>query len=256
MSDNERWSEKRGEEILRLFKRGAEFARELLDENEKLRRQLLQLSPGAVAGGSPADATEYAGTLERLRQLEEENRDFADRYREIEEENNLLANLYVASNQLHTTLDLPEVLRIVIEVVINLVGAEVFAIYLLDESNGELRVVASEGMDEFEPQSPRIGEGPIGGALASGELFVAEQSSQVAPGTPLVSIPLAVHDAPVGVIAVYSLLEHKERFTSLDRELFRLLAGHAATALFAARLHSQSERKLHTIQGFIKLLTK
>jgi hypothetical protein len=35
-----------------------------------------------------------------------------------------------------------------------------------------------------------------------------------------------------------------------------LLAGHAATAIFAARLYSQSERKRNTIQGFIDLLTK
>jgi hypothetical protein len=35
-----------------------------------------------------------------------------------------------------------------------------------------------------------------------------------------------------------------------------MLGGHAATAIFAAKLYSQSERKLNTIQGFIELLTK
>ena len=35
-----------------------------------------------------------------------------------------------------------------------------------------------------------------------------------------------------------------------------MLGGHAATAIFAAQLYSQSERKLNTIQGFIDLLTK
>jgi hypothetical protein len=42
----------------------------------------------------------------------------------------------------------------------------------------------------------------------------------------------------------------------MDHELFALLAGHAATAIFAAQLYGQSERKLSTIQGFIDLLTK
>ena len=32
--------------------------------------------------------------------------------------------------------------------------------------------------------------------------------------------------------------------------------GHAATALFASRLYSQSERKLNTIQGFLDLLAQ
>ena len=40
----------------------------------------------------------------------------------------------------------------------------------------------------------------------------------------------------------------------LDFELFNLLAGHAATALFASKLYSESERKLSTIQGFLDLL--
>jgi hypothetical protein len=55
---------------------------------------------------------------------------------------------------------------------------------------------------------------------------------------------------------IYSLLTQKDRFTSVDYELFSLLAGHAATAVFSSRLYSESERKLSTIQGFIDLLTK
>ena len=47
-------------------------------------------------------------------------------YVEIEEENNNLANLYVASYQLHSTLDSSEVLKVVLEIVINLIGAEIF----------------------------------------------------------------------------------------------------------------------------------
>ena len=38
------------------------------------------------------------------------------------------------------------------------------------------------------------------------------------------------------------------------RELFSMLAGHAATALFSSKLYSQSERKLTTIQSFLDLL--
>ena len=52
------------------------------------------------------------------------------------------------------------------------------------------------------------------------------------------------------------VLQQKTGFTPLDHELFTLLAGHAATAIFASRLHGQSERKLSTIQGFLDLLTK
>ena len=69
------------------------------------------------------------------------------------------------------------------------------------------------------------------------------------------SIPLGVDGRPVGAIVIYKLLQQKDGFSALDNELFTLLAGHAATAIFASRLYAQSERKLSTIQGFIDLLT-
>ena len=73
---------------------------------------------------------------------------------------------------------------------------------------------------------------------------------------PIVCIPLVVQRRPIGLISIFGLLQQKRGFSALDHELFTVLGGHAATALFAARLYSQSERKLNTIQGFIDLLTK
>jgi len=58
------------------------------------------------------------------------------------------------------------------------------------------------------------------------------------------------------VISIYKLFDQKDEFTNVDYELFTLLAGHAATAVFSSRMYSDSERKLSTIQGFIDLLTK
>ena len=73
---------------------------------------------------------------------------------------------------------------------------------------------------------------------------------------PIVCIPLKIKEQVIGVITIYKLLVQKDEFTSVDYELFTLLAGHAATAVFSSRLYSDSERKLSTIQGFIDLLTK
>ena len=145
----------KGEEFLSLFTRGAEFTKELLRENERLRARVMEVEDKQEsAARNPEDweklrrelllkienlEQEYRSVRERLRQVEEENQQFAGRYIEIEEENNNLANLYVASYQLHSTLDLEEVLKIIIEIVINLVGAEVFAVYILDENTGETR---------------------------------------------------------------------------------------------------------------------
>jgi transcriptional regulator with GAF, ATPase, and Fis domain len=264
----------RGEEFLQAFNRGMEFTRELLRENERLRRRLAELEDQQQnAARSPHEweklrheligrirglETEYASLRERLREVEAENRAFADRYLEIEEENNNLANLYVASYQLHSTLDLDEVLRIIVEIVINLIGADVFAIYLLDERRQELRAVAAEGIEASRVPACRMGEGRLGEAVAAGAPQTFDEPGGPArdPERPLVCIPLRIEQQALGAIAIFGLLQQKQGFTALDQELFNVLAGHAATAIFAARLYSQSERKLSTIQSFIDLLTR
>jgi len=261
----------RAEEVLSLFRRGAEFTQELLKENERLRRQVVDYQGHQLAASSTTEweklrqellsrieslEGERADMMERLQQIEGENRDFAARYLEIEEENNNLASLYVASFQLHSTLDLSEVVQIVVEIVINLIGAEVFAIYILDERTGVLSPVASEGRPVSDFAACELGQGMVGASVASGETQTGDANAAEDLANPIVCVPLRVQERPIGAIAIHKLLQQKDGFTALDHELFTLLAGHAATAVFAARLYSQSERKLNTIQGFIDLLTK
>jgi hypothetical protein len=270
--DDRREAHKRADEFVALFRRGAEFTKELLEENERLRRRLMEVQDRQNYAAQ--DSTEWSklreellgrirglesekhDVLERLRALEEENRQFADRYLEIEEENNNLANLYVSSYQLHSTLDLSEVLKIIIEIVINLIGAEIFAVYVLDEKTRQLEPLAAEGagLDVF----PRValGTGAVGESVEGGETLCADARPSDDLASPIVCIPLRVDGRPIGAIAIFRLLVQKDSFTPLDHELFTLLAGHAATAICAAQLHGQSERKLNTIQGFIDLLTK
>jgi GAF domain-containing protein len=264
----------RGEAVLAIFRRGAEFTKELLEENQILRRRLQDVERRQSEAAQDPDQweklrlelldqianleAENRNIKERLAAVEAENHQFAGRYVEIEEENNNLANLYVASYQLHSTLDPSEVLKVIIEIVINLIGAEMFCIYVLDERTGKLEPVASEGAAPSDFHQLATGEGMVGASVASGEVATApcEGRSPDPSSDPLVSIPLRVQERPVGAIAIHSLFQQKGGFSELDHELFTLLAGHAATAIFASRLHAQSARKLNTIQGFIDLLTK
>jgi nitrate/nitrite-specific signal transduction histidine kinase len=262
----------RADEFLAVFRRGAEFTKELVEENARLRRRLLEIE--ARQDEAAQDSTEWSklreellerirglegertDVLERMRVLEEENHQFASRCVEIEEENNNLANLYVASYQLHSTLNVAEVVKIIIEIVINLVGAQTFAVYVHDEKTGLLEAVAAEGEDVAVFPSMPLGEGVVGSAVATGATALSGEPVSTDYARPIVAIPLRVNDRPIGAIAIFELLVQKEGLNPLDHELFTLLAGHAATAIFAAQLHSQSERKLSTIQGFIDLLTK
>jgi len=273
--DDEKNTLNRADDFLQLFKKGAEFTQDLLKENERLRYRIIRLEETLkeqVPSGGDRESAEAARLLKkieeleqekeeilgRIRRVEEENQDFANRYVEIEEENNMLANLYIASFQLHSTLDFKEVLQIILEININLIGAEEFGILLLDEKTNRLEPVACEGLELGQLPSVGVGQGIIGEAVKSGEnYFIATMDGyQRDVLAPMVCIPLKIKEHVIGVIVIYKLLVQKEQFTSVDHELFSLLAGHAATAIFSSRLYSESERKLSTIQGFIDLLTK
>jgi transcriptional regulator with GAF, ATPase, and Fis domain len=275
MSDNDRVKETigdRAEEFKKVFKKGEEFIQTLLEENKKLRFRLAGLEEekrGSEEGGDnplaklqeriTALEEENKRLIDRFKEVEEENKDFAQRYVEVEEENNKLANLYIASYQLHSTLDFREVLNIIVEIVINLIGAEIFAIFLLDEKTSELNPVASEGVDVKQLPIVKLGDGRIGSVAQSGESYIASEiveSLDPLSDEPLVCIPLKIKERVVGIIVLYKLLQQKSEFVDVDYELFTLLAGHAATAIFSSKLYTESERKLTTIQGFINLLTK
>jgi nitrate/nitrite-specific signal transduction histidine kinase len=262
----------KGQEFFQMFLKAREFTEELLKENERLRFKVARLESGggATAGtaASPDDRVkELSGRVRQLeeklaevetryRKVEEENKEFADRYIEIEEQNNNLANLYVASYQLHSTLDYKEVVRIVQEIVINLIGAEAFHLWMVNEKTGQLELESSEGQEVATKDLP-IGEGPLGRAAKTGENIFADKVAVRDPtpyDQPIAVIPLKIKDSVIGIISINKLLVQKTAFTTMDHELFTLLAGHAATAIFSAKLYSTSERKLTTLQAFLDML--
>lgn len=195
----------------------------------------------------------------RIEELEVENREFAQQIVHTEDVNNNLANLYIASSRLHSVLDRAKVLEIIKEVVINFVGAERFALLLLDKEAGRYRFEAGEGYtpETFPPVT--AGEGRLGEVLAGGENFFSNAS--VAEGSddplhPLAAVPLKIRGDTIGILAIYALFIQKERFEPVDYQLFSMLAEHAATALFSSSLYGASERKRETYRGLMDLLLK
>lgn len=156
-------------------------------------------------------------------------------------ENERLASLYVAASQLHSTLDPDEVEQIIVEILLNFVGAKVFALLAPDEL-GTLAPLVSEGIDAADV--PRRAPGPSGGLI--GDVFAGRPahlaSAPVPPrpidAEPLVAIPLRVRVAGkptiVGVIAVWEFLQQKDVISDVDMELFNLLSESAGVALEAA----------------------
>jgi hypothetical protein len=253
--------ESKREFIETFFKRGAEFTEELMRENEKLRFRVVQLEEErrAVAsvqatGDKPGAGalrelvarieqleTEREALLSRFAGVERQNRDFSERYHDIERENNNLANLYVASFQLHSTLDLRELTQIILEILLNFVGAKTFAIQLVDDEHGKLRTLAAEGVDRARVPEGSVNDGRVGEVIRTSHTFIDGERLRVRADLdrPLIVVPLKIREKVVGVIIIWDLLTQKTALADVDYELFNLLAAHAASALQGAWLAAE-----------------
>jgi len=195
------------------------------------------------------DAREYVQSLldenrrlhDLLSEIQEESRKSSERYVEVEQQNTNLANLYVASYQLHGTLDRERILESMKEIIINLIGSEELAIWEVDEQREELKLAASFGIDQEPWRAIPLdsNSGLVGIVTASGERYIAGQSPMTPEGRDtqlLACIPLKLDDRVIGAIGIFSLLAQKQGLEPVDFELFDLLATHGATALYCTRL--------------------
>ena len=247
-----------------FFKRGAEFTEELMHENERLRFRVVQLEEerrALLSRGDPTPGTaqstlrelvarieslesERQALMDRYSGVERQNADFSSRYHDIERENNNLANLYVASFQLHSTMDLRELTQIILEILLNFVGAKTFAMQLVDDDHGKLRTLAAEGVDRAKVPEGAVGEGRVGEVIKSGHHYIDGERLRARADLahldrPVIVVPLKIRDRVVGVVIIWDLLSQKTALADVDYELFNLLAAHAASALQGAWLAAE-----------------
>jgi regulator of replication initiation timing len=224
------------------------YVKKLLSENEALRTTLVEVeSENARLAYERAalrrDLEEHQSRETNLQQRLAEVRGASEQYMHqftlMEQHNTNLANLYVASYQLHGTLDRTAVLAAIEEIVVNLVGSEKFAIFeCYDDSRLEL--VGSFGVDEAHTAEALMPGSRVLRTVASGDPVILPPEGDV-----IACVPLKLDGRVTGVVAIYGLLSHKSSLEQLDYELFDLLASHAATALYCTSLHALSLSNAH-----------
>jgi hypothetical protein len=252
--------------VQQFFRKGAQLTEELLQENDQLRRLHLQLEAENTKLRTQL-ASDHAmrDLLRKIKQLEKEKGDllshvheaemqstrFGARFHEMEEELAKLANLYVASYQLHSTLDVQLVVKHLKELLQQLVGAQRVAIYMADSQRKYLLLVASEQIDEKKYARIPLGGDEVGHMSVAERVFLTgtEHIAQGALGkcnekSPAAVIPLRFDDRVVGVIMIHSVFEQKTSFGEVDFELFKMLGAHAASALVGAMLYASAEARL------------
>jgi len=200
---------------------------------------------------------------QRVAELEDEVRELERRLAASEQQNERLMRLYVATYQLHATLNPPEVLEAISEIVVDLIGADRFVLLLSDPSlpaspntpGGKTAVVLCHGLGEevadrsfirFAGRHYAGGDALVDATLADGRLRTGSD------GGPVAVVPLNVAGRTVGALVLLRLLGHRHELGPEDRETLDLLAAHAAAALFAAQSFATADRKLRTLAGILQ----
>jgi hypothetical protein len=261
---------KEKEQFLATFGIGAKLSEEMIAEYERVTHRLrnlenenARLRAAVEADGAVRELIanierlerEKEDLLHRFRQVEASTSGFSERFQEIEAELGNLANLLVASRQLHASLSPRAVMRRVKEVLAQLVGAERYAIYFANGDASELVPIASEGIAGEDLVNRPTHGGVLGQVFTSGRSIILDDVDPSC-GTldrPPAVFPLTVDEKTVGVVAVYSTLAQKTRFDTVDYELFNLLGGQAAWAIISATLFAAAKHRLPGLEAFIDL---
>jgi len=237
------------------------YIQDLLNENERLRDLVnsLQEEQTHTVGSLRRQVESLRAELEQnkseetrlkqhLAETQAENQRFFEQYAEVEQENANLANLYVASYRLHGTLDRRQVLEVIQEIVINLIGSEELGIFEMDDDGSSVRLISSFGIDPEPFKQVTPGIGAIGKSAQTGEIAIWSRSASRENEQGLTAcVPLKLDGRVTGVIAIFGLLPQKPDLGPLDRELFDLLATHAATALYCTGLHARTSSLAGTL---------
>ena len=190
-------------------------------------------------------------TLQRIASgLDEFVQQQEGRLTDLEQELNDTALLYVASEQFHAALDPKYVLRYIRELLEQLLGAEVFVVYLRT-GEGSFMPIASRGVPPKELAEGPAPAGPLDAVMASGQPIIV-QGRPLPSGTlgaPVAAVPLLIEDRPIGAVIIAKLFAHKEGWAQADQQLLALLSTRTGPLLLGAHLIRMQTDLLGTLAG-------
>lgn len=221
-------------------------ARELADVAEAFNGTLSEITTMQVAAiETEQQVKQLEGELALKEQLESRNREVEQANARLEQRVKEMSMLLDVSRQLGSTLELPEILRSITDIVGNAMGADQFTIMLL-EPGDVLRVAGCYGLnaDSLTSFTLRMGEGASGIAAQTREpVYIEDVRNDPryirGPQDPdtdssLLCVPMVCRDRFVGILNFTRL--RKDAFTNDDIVLLQLMGAQAAMAVLNAQL--------------------
>jgi sigma-B regulation protein RsbU (phosphoserine phosphatase) len=157
----------------------------------------------------------------------------------------MLTTLFDLGRQVTAVLDLEELLAQLPRLIGRLIEFDAFAVYLLDDRRGELRVAYSVGYPAGDPVRLAVGEGLVGAAVETlapilvNDVTLDPRYVGIVPGMSSELVVPVVHKArPIGALNILS--HNRDQFSASDVALLRQFGAHVAVGIANARLFEQS----------------
>jgi sigma-B regulation protein RsbU (phosphoserine phosphatase) len=174
-------------------------------------------------------------------------------------EQEMLTTLIDLGRQVASVLDVEELLAQIPTLIARLIEFDAFAVYLLDDRRGELRVAYSVGYpDGIEPVRITLGQGLVGAAVTSQMPLLVNDVATDPRYLPVVAgmsselvVPLLLKKRPIGALNILS--HHRDQFTAPDVVLLRQFAAHVAVAIDNARLFERSRNDAEAFETLAEI---
>jgi PAS domain S-box-containing protein len=172
-------------------------------------------------------------------------------YQETQRRAAELASLAAISATVSESLELEHVLQTITSAVLEVMGCQRAAIFVLDEAQRVLRLEMAQGLGEEYTAEPKVIELKRGGrahAFVIGEPLIVADVQSDAQGTTregfraFADLPLKRANRAIGMLSAMFTKPHS--FSDMAIELLTALADQAAIAIENARLYSQTDQKL------------
>ncbi len=182
-----------------------------------------------------------------IAELERSTQRFDFEYKKME-------RLIEAVKSLNSTLDLDELLKVILDTALESVGGERGTLYLLNKDKKELWSKVYIGSERVKIQLP-VGSGIAGYVAATGDVVNIEDAYLDPRFNPEIDKKTGFHTTSMlcmpmknkegDIIGVFQLLNKKHgTFDKDDESFISALSVHAAIAVENARLHKQEQEKI------------
>jgi signal transduction protein with GAF and PtsI domain len=153
-----------------------------------------------------------------------------------------LETLTTISRAITSDLYLEDILKLIVNLTANVMGAKICALWLLDDKTKELKIRATQAMNKeyLKERSLKVGEGIVGlvakekkpltiSDVSKDKKYKEKKLARKLGLVSMVSVPMLVKNGVIGVINCYTTKAYK--FSREDINLLSTVANQAAVAI-------------------------